>query len=144
MTEHTHLTKQRDADFTRCLEEMASSLRRRGLRPTPDDIIEAAMMSRPRQYYLSFAYIVRRLSALRKSGFFDNQPKAAAGSQRAIWYEIDAKVKAYRQRHRKATTEEAVSHLVNFCSPDRFYMSRATARRIFRRRFHVETVYDVN
>lgn len=144
MQENTQLTKLRDADFTAKLEEMASSLRRRGIRPTADEVIDAALMSRPRQYYLSFGYIVKRLSALRKNGFFDESPRAAAGSARAVWYEINMKVNAYRQRHRRATNEEAVSHLVNFCSPDRFYMSRATARRIFRRRFHVETVYDVD
>lgn len=142
MNENTRLTIQRDADFTSKLEEIASSLRRRGIRPTPDEVIDAALMSRPRQYYLSFGYIVRRLNALRNCGFFVSPHKAPAGSPRAMWYEIDSKVRAYRQRHRRSTTEEAVSHLLNFCSPDRFYISRATARRIFRRRFHVEIVYD--
>lgn len=142
MNENTHLTHLRDADFTVKLEVIAASLRHRGIRPTPDEVIDAALMSRPRQYYLSFTYIVRRLSALRKCGFLDNPHRVPAGSPRAIWYEIDWKVRAYRQRYRRATTEEAVSHLLNFCSPERFYMSRATARRIFRRRFHTEISYE--
>lgn len=138
----TTLTGLRDEDFAAKLEEMAANLRRRGLRPSADDIISAAMMSRPRQYYLSYNYILRRLNALHHDGFFDRNPAPMPGSPRAVWIEIDAKVKAYRLRHRRATIEDAVTHLVNFCSPDRFYISRPTARRIFRKHFRAETVYS--
>lgn len=137
----TTLTGLRDEDFATKLEEMASNLRRHGLQPTADDIINAAMMSRPRQYYLTYNYILRRLNALRHAGFFDRSPAPLPGSPRAVWVEIDAKIKAYRLRHRRATIEDAVTHLVNFCSPDRFYISHSTARRIFRERFRAETVY---
>ena len=142
MTEKTQLTELRDADFTAKLEEMAASMRRKGIRPTDDELIDAALMSRPRQYYLSFAYVMRRLCALRKNGFLDEPRRVSADSPRAIWFEIDAKVRAYRLRHRRATNDEAVAHRLNFCSPERFYISRATARRIFLRRFHTKISYD--
>ncbi len=142
MIKNTTLTSLRDADFISKLEEISSNLRRNGLKPTRDDIIDAALMSKPRQYYLSFSYILRRLNSLQREGYFEHCSGLTPGSPRAVWREIDAKVRDYRRRHRRATTEDAVSHLVNFCSPDRFYISRATARRLFQRHFRAETIYN--
>lgn len=136
------MTGLRDEDFANKLAEIAGNLCRRGLHPSADDIINAAIMSRPRHYYLSYNYILRRLNALRHAGFFDGTQRSGGNGPRAMWHEIDAKVRAYKQRHRRATTEDAVSWLVNFSSPERFYISRPTAMRIFRRRFRAETIYS--
>ncbi len=133
MTKHS-LTAYRDADFAVKLGQVADSLRARGLCPSPDDIIRVALMSRPKAYYLSFSYVVRRLNVLRKSGFFKRVPSPARPIY-AMWFEINSKIDVYRCRNPYATEVEAISYLLNFCTPERFYLSENRARRIFNRYF---------
>lgn len=124
------LSSLRDADFATQLVAIADDFRRNSIPLSRERLIDLALMQRPKNFYLSFAYVYRRLVSLRRTGFFDT-PHADLKPLRMIWTEINAKVNAYLYRNTRASLTDAISHVLNFSRPDRFYISRAKADEIF-------------
>ena len=124
------LIQLRDEDFTDCLRTTLRRLRDERRYLSAEHIIAEALASRPRRYYLSYATIASRLPKLRKSG----QLNVAEGKRvnRAVgqWADINSAVDRYLSRHKRAKVTEAITYVVNFERPSRFFIPDKRAREL--------------
>jgi hypothetical protein len=124
------LIQLRDEDFTDCLRTTLRRLRDERRYLSAEHIIAEALASRPRRYYLSYATIASRLPKLRKSG----QLNVAEGKRvnRAVgqWADINSAVDRYLSRHKRAKVAEAITYVVNFERPSRFFIPDKRAREL--------------
>ena len=138
---HINLSSQRDADFAQCLRDVAKRYEKDRLSGTPETIIAEAMESQPPRYYLSFFTIVTNLSRIRNSVFFSRTEECDKNHTRRQWHEINRAVNRYLARNKGASLTDAVTHVVCFSRPERFYISDKKAREVFRRTFRREYRY---
>lgn len=138
---HINLSARRDADFAQCLRTVARRYEKDRRNVTPETIIAEAMASKPQRYYLSFSTIVTNLSRIRKSGFFSRTEECDKNHTRRQWHEINRAVNRYLARNKGATLTDAITHVICFSRPERFYISDKKAHELFRRTFRREYRY---
>lgn len=130
---HKTLTQLRDDDFAECLRAVAKSYDKSPFSVTPEIIITQALALQPQRYYLSFNTIAANLPRLRNSGLFSSKSKAKRSATFEQWRDINNAVSCYMMRNKRATLYDAISHVINFGRPSRFFISDKKAHELFRR-----------
>lgn len=126
MTRH-HLTALRDQDFADCLRRVVADSRNSGA--TSSRLIDLALACRPRRYYLNYATVSQTLVRLRREGL----PTGPVDDHvLGRWIDINNAVNRYIALHRHATLQDAITHVITFERPSRFYIPPRRAVRIFR------------
>ena len=138
---HKTLIQLRDADFVECLRSVAGRYEKDRRTVSPEIIIAEAIASRPRRYYLSFTTVHNTLSRLRSAGTLSVAPLSGSVNSRCQWIDINRAVSRYLALHKGASLADAISYVVNFSRPDRFYISDRKARELFRRTLRREYHY---
>ena len=127
------LTQLRDDDFADRLRAVAKNYDRTSSRVTPEIIIAEALASRPQRYYLSFKTVASNLSRLRNSGTLAFKSSANRSTTLQQWCDINHAVSLYMARNKDISLAEAISYIINFSRPSRFFISDKKARELFRR-----------
>ena len=127
------LTQLRDDDFANSLRSVARSYGNTSDRVTPETIIAEALASRPQRYYLTFRTISVTLPRLRNSGALKTNGRSQRSATIEQWRDINDAVSRYMALHRRATLADAITHVINFSRPSRFFISEKKAQELFRR-----------
>ncbi|MCM1066090.1 MAG: hypothetical protein NC418_00770 [Muribaculaceae bacterium] len=121
------LIQARNEEFKRrCLEIFRRDYDSGTIRPL-DSVIERALAMQPRSHYLSFDTASRRLHRIERRGLEAEVHEELA---RLMWAEVMAQVRQAMERRGTESFDRALSFVLNFCRPSRFYMSFDTARRL--------------
>ena len=126
------LIQLRDEDFTECLRSTILRHQRERRDTAAAAIISEALASRPRRYYLAYSTVSTQLSRLRGKGHLKTAANRKSTLARSQWADISSAVDRYLCRNKRATIGEAITHVVNFERPKRFYISDKRARELFR------------
>ncbi|MDE6207938.1 MAG: hypothetical protein K2M55_09030 [Muribaculaceae bacterium] len=95
------------------------------------ELIDRAMAARPQQFYLSYDTARRLLKT-----YYDHGHEAFLYAEKAAEVEeLAAHVERAMARNRRMRLSEALTFVLHFCRPSRFYISRDSATRIIRRHF---------
>ncbi len=127
---HKTMAQLRDEDFVDCLRRAIKRHSADKKPSTSSQIIAEALASQPRRYYLSYSTIESGLGRLRNDGYFNRRSDRMTYKR---WLDINAAVNRYLARNKQAKLTDAISHVVNFGRPTRFYISDKKARELFRR-----------
>lgn len=130
---HKTLIQLRDEDFADCLRAVAKNYNRASTRVTPEIIISEALASQPRRYYLSFKTIAANLSRLRNAGTLASKSSTNRSTTLEQWRDINKAVSRYMARNKHVSLSEAITYVVNFSRPTRFFISDKKAYELFRR-----------
>ncbi len=120
------LTESRNHEFLRRCIDLAGAELREGRSIDIDSIIDRVLAMQPRSHYLNYDTASRRLHIIERRGL---ERAVASKLLRAMWQEIGEQVAA-TMHSRRCPFDRALSFVLNFCRPSRFYMTRDTARRI--------------
>ncbi len=121
------LIKARDDEFRRrCVEIFKSDYNSGAIRPL-DSVLERAMACQPHCHYLSYDTASRRLHEIERYGLEAIVRERIA---RQMWTELAAQVADVMALHPRKSFNMALSFVLNFCRPSRFFISVDTARRI--------------
>lgn len=122
-----NLTKCRNAEFARrCIEIFERDYRNGCVRPLDEVLLEALAMQ-PHSHYLSYDTASRKLHAIERYGI---DSLVSTDITKALYAELGEQVARVMRTRRKLGFDRALSFVINFCRPSRFYMSLDTARRI--------------
>lgn len=127
------LIQLRDEDFADCLRAVAKNYDKTSSPVTPEIIIAEALASQPQRYYLSFKTVSANLSRLRNSGTLASKSKANRSATLEQWRDINKAVSRYMARNKHVSLSEAITYVVNFSRPSRFFISDKKAYELFRR-----------
>ncbi len=121
------LTQLRDEDFIQCLRYVVSE----HPSASPDVLIDLAIASQPRRYYLTYNSVNTVLPKLRKKGL-PRRPSSYSGKQSyERWIDINNAVCRYMALTKHSTVADAITHVLNFERPSRFFIPRRRAVEIF-------------
>ncbi len=122
-----NLTRARNSEFIRrCIQIYQRDLKS-GITPVLDDIVDRAIAMQPHSHYVAFDSASKRLHAINKRGM-ENVVNSPLAQQ--MWSEIAAQVQQTMDSRNCKSFDRALSFVLNFCRPSRFYITRDTARRI--------------
>ena len=117
----------RNEEFRRrCVEIFKSDLQNGVIQPL-DSVLERAIACRPLCHYMSYDTASRRLHAISRHGLkvVVKEPLAAQ-----MWTELAAQITEIMTLSPNKSFDRALSFVLNFGRPSRFYISIDTARRI--------------
>lgn len=119
------LTELRNRAFVKQALAILSRHMRAGERITRRQLVEKALASRPPSYFINQDQVSIVLSAI------DRMPDFKPASERhAMWLEIRNRVRNLMEGPRKLRRHEAVSFVLNFTQPSRYFISHKTADRL--------------
>ena len=121
------LTQLRDEDFAACLRRVAAE----NPSATADELINLASCCTPRRYYITYTTVVTQLPRMRKKGLERRAVMPDGIPSRERWIDINNAVCRYMILNRRATLHDAITHVINFERPTRFFISRRHATDIF-------------
>lgn len=116
-------TQQRDRDFLAHAMRLLALCRRQGRRLTKGELAEEVLSQHPDHYYVNFSHAYEVLRIFHRS----KQPSPSSRPVQAMWNDLYAKVSARMEAFPKSTLSAALSFVLNFQRPERFYMSRRHA-----------------
>ncbi|MDE5662297.1 MAG: hypothetical protein K2F91_02665 [Muribaculaceae bacterium] len=122
----THITCRNEDFRRRCLEIFEKDFRAGAIQPL-ESVIDRAIAMQPRSHYLNYDQASRRLHAIERHGL-ENEVKEELARQ--MWSELRQQIDRVMELNPKKPFDKALSFVLNFCRPSRFYISRDTARRI--------------
>lgn len=129
MKEPDTLTEARNADFRqKCVLLFERDMRQGIVRPL-DDVIESALALQPLSHYVNFDLARRHMVEIRRYGI---SAVFREDNARRQWSEIWMQVQSFLATHPRKSLDDALSFVLNFCRPSRFYISYDTGRRILR------------
>lgn len=122
-----NLTESRNAEFARrCIEIFERDYHNGCVRPL-DEVLLAALAMQPHSHYLSYDTASRMLHAIERHGI---DSVVSTDITKALYVELGEQVAKVMQTRRTLCFRRALSFVLNFSRPSRFYMSLDTARRI--------------
>ena len=121
------LIEIRNDDFVRRCFAIYDKDLRSGERHTLESLIDRALASQPHSHYLSYDHASRRLHRIRRDGLANVYKEELA---REMWGELNSQVNEVMALHPRKTFDKALTFVLNFMRPSRFYISRDTARRL--------------
>lgn len=139
--EKTSFTYLRDLDFSRKLIETAKNRQRYNMPLTREAIIDDTLKCRPESYYLSTDNACVALRRLLNSDYIKLKVVSPNPERQRFWIDLYKKVYGYRHRHPDSTFDDAVSFVLNFSRPDRFYISKNKALKLFAKAFAKKPTY---
>ncbi|MCH5221022.1 MAG: hypothetical protein J1F05_01660 [Muribaculaceae bacterium] len=92
-----------------------------------DKIIDQVLAMQPRSHYLTYDTAARRLHKIHRLGI-ENVVKEDIA--RDMWRELQTQIDEYLAQYPKRSFHKALSFVLNYRRPSRFYISRDSARRI--------------
>lgn len=129
-TSMTTTTKARDAEFIAiCLDIMRRNARS-GRECPLGEVIDEALHRCPRCHYVSYDHASRTLHALERHG----APPCDSTLQRLKWLELYNQVKECMEGPRALPFGKALSFVLGFMRPSRFYIDPSRAMRLLRSR----------
>lgn len=120
-------TQLRNEEFLRRCIGIFDKDHQEGRISTLPDIIARATAMQPHSHYLSYDTASRRLHRIMRNGL-ENEIKEDLA--REMWAEILEQVKTCMSSTPPKSFDKALSFVLNFCRPSRFYISYDTAKRI--------------
>ena len=118
---------QRNADFMKAVEAVSESLAANGRGMTVRQIVGIALLQRPRSFYVTGEYALRRLRAM-SAGNAPGEPKV---ERRMMWCEL---FQAYTERRLKRPREDermAIGWVLDNVAPHSFSSRASTPRNSF-------------
>lgn len=121
-------TEARNRAFVRrALAILSDHIRRREC-ITRKELIEKTLASRPPCYFVEFEHAVRVVGYL-----LDNPGRCGTNASAAMWEELATKVRALVEGPRKLRRTKALSFVLNFDRPSRYFLTFRQASRILGR-----------
>lgn len=121
-------TTARNRDFIRRCFEIYEANLREGRRLSPGELVRVALHTRPKAHYLAFDSASKTLHRIERQGLgVFKEPVAQARCA-----ELRSQVDEVRRVRKKLTFAAALSAVINFGRPSRFFMSEERALRILR------------
>lgn len=121
------LIENRNQEFRRRCIELFERDDRNGRVQSLDSVISRALLMQPHSHYLSYDTASRRIHRIRRYGM-EHEVKEPLAQQ--MWEEVDRQIDEVRARFPGKTFDMALTFVLNYCRPSRFYISLDTARRI--------------
>ncbi len=121
------MTDHRNREFIRRCVDIFERDCREATMQTLESVIDRALAQQPCCHYLSYDHASRKLHRIARRGL-ENVVKEDLA--RAMWRELAAQVADVMAKNPRKSFDAALSFVLNFCRPTRFYMSRDTARRL--------------
>lgn len=119
--------ENRNQEFRRrCIEIFERDVREGGARPL-ESVLERALAMQPHSHYLSYDTASRRIHRIHRYGIEKVVKERLA---REMWRELVGQIEDVQARFPRKTFDMALTFVLNFYRPSRFYMSLDTARRI--------------
>lgn len=135
--------KLRNEDFVGRMYEIARRRRLFGEPISRNLIITEALGSRPQRYYVSLTHACVTLRRLAGSDYLRQGADAPRNWRQQLWAELAGKVSRYRAAHRDLCFEDSVAYVLTYKQPDRFYLSRSLAERLFNKTFRLVSEYRI-
>lgn len=136
MKKQTTLTDLRDADFVRCCGALINKMKRQGKSFTPREIVRLALAERPDGFYVSYESALHHV----RRGCGPASTDSSQHVRRGLWHDLCTCVERRMNARPGRCISEAVSHVLGYQRPGRFYMSERLAMAIFARNFKVVSV----
>lgn len=123
------MTKTRNSDFVRRCVDLYESEAARGNYPPLDEILFKAIAQRPMAYYVNFDRASRQLHRIERDGL---DAVAVNRLSRRMWTEMREQIDEVMRDNPGKRFDSALSYVLNFRRPSRFFINLDTARRIIR------------
>lgn len=122
-------TAQRNEEFVRRCIAHFDTCRRRGMDMPLDALVNFAVMTRPTAYFIDFDYASRELHHIMRHG------ASSKGNplKRQMFEELLSKVQAAMERPRNLDFPGALTFVLTFDRPSRYWIKPDTARRLVRK-----------
>lgn len=127
MNNHRDLTQARNEEFLRRCRKMFRDDYEAGTMRPLQEIINTVMHQQPRGHYLNYETASRRLHLIERRGL---EAVVTEELGRQMWTELRAQVDEVMARQKKKSFQQALTFVLTFCRPSRFYITYDTARRI--------------
>lgn len=114
-------TQQRDRDFVARAMRLLALCRRQGRKITKAELADEVLVQHPDHYYVSFNHAYGVLRSINRCAPTSDR------SVHAMWRDLSAKVTDRMTLFPKSRLTDALSFVLNFQRPERFYMSRRHA-----------------
>lgn len=121
-------TQARDAEFISVCRQIIERYNRSGHRCSLSLVLDEALAHAPRCHYVSYDYASRVLHQMEMAGGVP----AGTTLRRLRWAELYNQVKETMEGPRRLTFDKALSFVLAFRRPSRFYIDRARATRLLR------------
>lgn len=131
----TNVLKARDAEFIAKCKQLIRRRNLAGEKVNLYDVINEVVNSRPRCHYANYDTASRILHAIERGG----ADCAGRGLQRLKWIELYNQVRETIDGPRRLTFDKALSFVLSFRRPSRFYIDPIRAARILRP--HIRVMY---
>lgn len=125
---NTTATKARDAEFIAICLDIIRQHNRSGHPCRLTDVIEQALSRRPRCHYVSYDHASRILHVIHRGGLATGRNRV----QRLKWLELYNQVKETMEGPRRLSFDKALTFVLGFMRPSRFYIERERAIRLLR------------
>lgn len=127
MNRHRDPIQARNEEFLRrCRKMLRDDFEAGTIRPLKE-IINTVMHQQPRGHYLNYDTAARRLHLIERRGL---EAVVTEELGRRMWAELRAQVDEVMARQKKKSFQKALTFVLSFYRPSRFYMTYDTARRI--------------
>lgn len=121
------ITYYRNQDLLEAARRAVSKAYRRGETINIRQLVDAALSHSPKMHYVDFDTASDKLHAIRRHGL-DAIVNTAEG--RAKWAELGQQVDEIMAARRRLTFAQALSFVLHFRRPSRFYITRNAAYKI--------------
>ncbi len=123
------LIQLRNEDFVRCcIDIFRNDCAMGAIRPL-DTVIERALACQPLCHYLDYDSVSAKLHRIGRRGL---EAEVSSPLFRAMWQELAEQVAETRQRRGRLNHAQALTFVLTFKRPSRFYISPDTAKRLLR------------
>lgn len=125
--DQTRMTENRNREFIRrCIDIFERDCREATVQSL-ESVLDRALARQPCCHYVGYDLASRKLHLIERRGL-ENVVKEELAREK--WREIRRQVDDVLAQNPRKTFDMALSFVLNFCRPSRFYMSRDTARRL--------------
>lgn len=120
------LIQMRNEDFCRRCRRIFEADISKGAHPSLDELVKRSLAQAPMSHYINYDTASNRLTQIEKRGV---EAVFKEEEARQMWRELHGQVKE-TMALRGCSREKALSFVLNFRHPSRFYISMDTARRL--------------
>lgn len=120
-------TSLRNKDLIARAKHIARAEAAAGRRPNLEQLADLVRAAQPLHFYQNYDHASRMLHIIERHG----EDALGAGTEsRALWLDMYRQVKEVMELRKRLNFSQALTHVLIFRRPERFYISRDTARRI--------------
>lgn len=119
--------QMRNADFARRCIRLYEQYYKAGISLDFNEIIDRVLVQQPHSFYVEYSTASAKLHALEHG---DPEKVVKEPLAREMWMEMLVQVLQHMARHPRKTFAQALTFVIAYGRPSRFFISRDTARRI--------------